>query len=649
MKAQLLIVAFLLSSVLAEVIWFQPPLERNAASSDSMLLERGVAYGVAAPRSFSAPDKSGFNFDSFAADDFFVNSFTQVNELWIAIGVDQLDSYTIDSVFIGIYPDVSGLPNYDPYSPDSPAPAWSHSFEWVSDDPDAHYPAPWLSNPLRKGAINVAVDFSLLPGVYWLTMHFEISASSISIPPATWLPGKTQGDSGSPARLYVPGNNPSAGSANAFGWFWNTLRRTGLGDLSFKIDGPSSNFSLVTNALDDMYFFRCSGEAFTTVNISALYFDTNNWNDTIFLGVTFPPGSPLSITWEGPDNLTSTAQDTSFRIMGMSQGNEYNFTLNATAADGSLLWMQDFKIRAVADTLSNPNWVTRDEYGLIGGLFQWNPNSISENFDFEIDEDGGDFSNPELSTTLPGTQTSYRPTLADFDPTGNVSMFVARPQDYWQARVRAVNPDCNQTSDWVTIRFQSDECELTSATFLNGTYNFKKGKFVTNTWLLSDYGTIMDLRVRVRGFHQRWSDVGLAIKTPVVYEGHTVDVPLFAEDCNINWDTHHNNGADHFEIYFVIGGADDSLCPRPPLEGEPSNSTHVEPWGAQVWKQLVAGQDKRGYWALEWIDYGIGFPTNGKISDYDVLLCSIPVAPREHIVYKGESKVRRGTMALYGP
>jgi len=133
-------------------------------------------------------------------------------------------------------------------------------------------------------------------------------------------------------------------------------------------------------------------------------------------------------------------------------------------------------------------------------------------------------------------------------------------------------------------------------------------------------------------------------------EGFTVDVPLFAEDCHTNWDTHNpNTGEDHFEIYFVFGGNSDSLCPRPPLEGEPTNATHVEPWGVNVFRSFVLGQDKRGSWALEWIDYGVGFPTNGKISDYDILLCSIPVPPREHIVYKGESKVRRGTVAVYGP
>jgi len=288
---------------------------------------------------------------------------------------------------------------------------------------------------------------------------------------------------------------------------------------------------------------------------------------------------------------------------------------------------------------------------LIGGLFQWKANSLSESFDFEIDEDGGDFSNPELSQVLPGWTTSYRPVLSDYDPTGNVSVFGVRPQAYYLVRIRAVSPDCNASaSGWATLRFQSDECEMMSGNFSSGTYNFMKGKFSTSSTLLIDYGTIMDLRVRVRGFHQRWSDVGLAIKTPVLYQGFTVDVPLFAEDCKMAWDTHNwANTEDHFEIYFVIGGAVDSLCPRPPIEGEPSNSSHVEPWGAQTFKQFVLGQDKRGIWALEWIDYGIGFPTNGKITDYDTVLCSIPVPPREHIIYQGESKVRRGTAAIYGP
>jgi len=352
-------------------------------------------------------------------------------------------------------------------------------------------------------------------------------------------------------------------------------------------------------------------------------------------------GAPLDLIFDGPSILNETFPDTSLRIRYFVEGNNYPITLMFHGVETT--WSQDFIIRAVSDTLLAPEWIVRDEYGLVGGLFQWKSSSIPEFFELQIDVDGSNFTDPEFSKLIDGSITSYRTELNDWLEGGAVNNWDTRDQTFYNARIRAVNVECNLTSDWATLRFQTDECEILSASFDNGTYNFQKGKFVVSAFTLNDYGTITDLRIRVRGFHQKWNDVGLAVKTPVVHEGSTVDVPLFSEVCDVAEDS------GNFDIRFIIGGFDESLCPQPPQHWQPYNDTLVDPWGVEVWTQLVLGQDKRGTWAFEWIDYGIGFPTNGKIRWFETVLCSIPVPPREHIIYKGESKVRRGTVAIYGP
>jgi hypothetical protein len=289
-----------------------------------------------------------------------------------------------------------------------------------------------------------------------------------------------------------------------------------------------------------------------------------------------------------------------------------------------------------------PELVVRDEYGLIGGLFQWQATSRPEFYEIQIVPEGGNFSEADFHVFAEGNR--YRTKLEDWAPGGEVNNFLERDQAPYQMRIRAANPSCGtEPSEWVILNFVSDACETFTSQFPSGTYNFRKGQFVSSEHSIRDYGSVTDIRVRVQGFHQKWSDAAIAIRTPISYLGTTIDIPLFSDGCDEDFDS------GDFDTRYVMEASKlpEDICP-PPQKGEPYNNTLIDPIGGVIVEDFVRGQEKRGVWALEWLDRGIGFPTNGKITSYEMVVCSIPAPPREHIINEGESKIRRGTIGVYG-
>jgi len=280
---------------------------------------------------------------------------------------------------------------------------------------------------------------------------------------------------------------------------------------------------------------------------------------------------------------------------------------------------------------------------LVGGFFQWQETSRPEYYEIEMTPEDDNFTDPEFHVFAEGTY--YRPKISDWREGGEVNNFWARDQAAYKMRIRATNPSCPDStpSDWTILSFTSDSCEVFSSEFPSGTYNFKKGKFVSSSHSIRDYGTITDVRLRVQGFHQKWSDAAIAVATPVNYLGTTIDIPQFSDGCDEDFDS------GDFDTRYVLEGSRlvEDICP-PPADGSSYNDTLIDPIGGVILEDFVRGQEKRGTWSVEWLDRGIGFPTNGKIESYDLVVCSVPAYPREHIINNGESKIRRGTIGVYG-
>jgi len=181
----------------------------------------------------------------------------------------------------------------------------------------------------------------------------------------------------------------------------------------------------------------------------------------------------------------------------------------------------------------------------------------------------------------------------------------------------------------------------------SGSYNFQKGVFTSAAMKVTKSGFVTDLRLRIQGFHHKWSDVVIAVKTAVVYLGYKVEVPMVADGCDQDADS------GNFDIRFTLGGSDDraDICPTPPQANFSYADSLIDPIGGDVFENYVSGENKYGTWYVEWLDRGIGFPTNGKITSFSTVLCAIPSGAREHVVRGSdisELKVRRETRAVYG-
>lgn len=641
MNIQIFLFCLVLSNVLGDTLFHQPAAKEASKKFGKRahlenLIQETTTSGVTAPRSFDGPTVSGFNFDQFAADDFINDEIWAIDRIDIKVAVNNLDSYDINRVFIAIYPDEGrGMPDYDPYDRLNPAPQWYQWYDWYSDDPEFDYPEPYLDNPVRAGAVivNTTDEIFLNPGHWWITLHFEILNSDVSVPSASWLPGDTDLYLHRPARLYIPGNNPSSGSVNAFGWFWNDLENFGIGALAFTLLGRSTSFLMEVGEFP----IRCPGQSRIETMAS----------------VSFPQGDDFDVTLEleidGDGEifsdlmiLNASNPMTNIYIRHLVAGNNYNVEMRFVAPTG-LVWTESQVVRAVSDMLFAPQIVVRDEYGLVGGFFQWQETSRPEFYEIEMIPDGGNFSDPQLHAYAEGT--FYRPKLSDWVEGGDVNNFEPRDQAIYQMRIRAANPSCpsHTPSEWATLTFESDSCEVFSASFPQGTYNFQKGRFVSSVHSIRDYGSITDVRVKVNGFHQKWTSAAIAVATPVNYLGTTIDIPQFSDGCEEDFDS------GDFEIRFSLDESKlvEDICP-PPQEGSTYQETLIDPIGGVILEDFVRGQEKRGNWAVEWLDRGIGFPTNGKIESYDLVICSVPALPREHIVNRGESKIRRGTIGVYG-